>query len=210
MTAIIYTHPPDYLMAGISARVLAARGVEVVLAIHEDAPPLACEFAKVVRTSFDRQGNLNGREFILGHLRLMQQHASGGYTIKLDSDTLLIDPDRLLSGREESAVGVYVSGMNGMQGCCYALKTSDLPAIIEVAEIWKTHGLMMEDKTIGQIAAAIGSVHLPTWGKDADLYARHNQAKGHEWHRENHAVIVFDARPESDRRDIALQMKSFL
>jgi hypothetical protein len=210
MTAIIYTYPPDYFMAGISARILAERGVKVILAIDSADPPVVCEFAETVRTRFDRQKNLNGRAFIVGHLQLMHDHASGDYAIKIDSDTLMIDPSRFVAGRDELALGIYEPHMNGMQGCCYALRVDALPAMLDAAKQLPDQYRYMEDKTIGQIASKLGRVHLPIWRQDPNLYSFYGNNKPLDWYRENAAVVHFEPTEEFPRRAVALAMKSFL
>ena len=209
MTAIIYTYPPDYLMAGISACVMASQGIRVIIAIDAEDPYFACEHALVLRTPFIRRGNLNGREFILGHLDLMRVHASGDYTLKVDSDTLLINAPDFFEGRNEIALGVHVNGMNGMQGCCYALRSDYLPQMIHAAGKLE-HGVRyMEDKTIGGIARSLGPVYLPVWQQDDRRYASWKEEVGIEWYRSNKAVVTFPLK-ESGRAGIATAMKNFL
>jgi len=208
MTVIIYTYPPDYLMAGISARMLTERqGLKVVLAIDQKDPPLACEFATVVRTTFSRQGNLNGKEFIQGHLRLMADHATGDYTWKLDSDTALINARRLLSGRTETVVGLWVKGMSGMNGCAYALRTADLPAMIEKADALDPAVYHMEDQTTGNLAMNVGSGHFERWENPSLLYDVYKSDIPISRYREHKAVVCFEVRHGSDRRQIARDMK---
>jgi hypothetical protein len=208
MTIIIYTYPPDYLMAATSARMLATdQGLNVVLAIDKNDPPLACEFATVVRTGFDRKGNLNGKEFILGHLKLMAEHATGEYSGKLDSDTALLDARRLLRGRSESAVGLWVDGMDGMNGCCYFLKTADLPAMIREAEKLSELEYHMEDRSTGRVAMAVGEPFFYRWSEPGNLYDRFGSGSSNGWFREHKAVVCFEARDESDRRQVARDMK---
>jgi hypothetical protein len=211
MIAVIYTHLPDYLIAGTSARVLAAQGVRVFLAIEREAPAFACEFATVIRTNFDRRGNLNGRAFIAGHLKLLSSLADGDdYVLKVDSDTLVTDAARLVEGRTEHAVGVFATGMGGMQGCCYALRRESLPALCEAAGNLPAGRFLMEDRAIGELAGSLGPVHLPVWQRDANLYGRWNPAGGADWHRGRHAVVAFEAKPDADRWAIARSMKTFL
>jgi hypothetical protein len=210
MTAVIYTYPPDYLMAGIAARMLAGQGIHVVLAIDRRDPPFACEFGEVVRTDFDRRGNLNGREFILGHLELMRRHATGSYTIKIDSDTQMINAQRFFDGRTEVAVGIWAAGMDGMQGCCYALRSDALPAMIEAAGRLHPTGHYLEDRTIGELAMSVGPCHLPVWRDGPTLYDIWKQENPPEWYRERHAVVTFPRKDDDARPAIARAMKSFL
>jgi hypothetical protein len=210
MTAIIYTYPDDYLIAGLSARMMAAQGIRVIFAIDAKDPFFACEFGECVHTSFPRQGNLNGKEFILGHLRLMQGHATSDYVIKIDSDTLLLDAKRLLDGRSEVIVGPWVDGMKGMYGGCYAVRSEFIPAMIEDAEKLQDSQYYMEDKTMGEIAMRVGPVHMPKFHAAASLYAAWKPANSPAWYREHKAVVVLN-QTESFRKDsIAREMKRFL
>jgi hypothetical protein len=208
MTVVIYTYPPDYLMAGISARMLALeQGINVVLAIDANDPPFACEFAKIVRTKFDRKGNLNGLEFVRAHLRLMAEHATGDYTIKLDSDTVLLNARKLVKNRTETAVGLWVDGMDGMNGCCYALRTEAIPAMLRESGQLSEREWHMEDRTTGRLAMAVGPAHFERWGDPATLYDRFNPANPPAWYRAHKAAVCFEARDDSDRRQLARDMK---
>jgi hypothetical protein len=210
ITAICYTHPEDYLMAGLSARIMAEQGIRVLFAIDAKDPPFACEFGECIRTGFPRSGNLNGKEFIIGNLRLMQERATGDYVVKIDSDTLLLNAARLLAGRTEVIVGPWVDGMRGMYGGCYAVKTSALPAMIEEAEKLDDSPYYMEDKTTGEIAMRVGPVHMPKFSAADSIYASWKPANPPEWYRERKAVVVID-QTESFRKDsIAREMKRFL
>ena len=210
MTAIIYTYPDDYLMAGLSARIMAAQGIRVIFAIDAKDPFFACEFGQCVATRFPRSGNLNGKEFILGNLRLMREHADGDYVFKVDSDTLLLDATRLLEGRNEVIVGPWVDGMQGMYGGCYAVRAKSLPAMIEAAEALPDSPYYMEDKTTGELARKVGPVHLPKFHAADSLYTAWKPANPPEWYRERKAVVVLN-RTESFRKDsIAREMKRFL
>lgn len=209
MTVVIYTYPPDYHMAGISARMLSTlQGLKVVLAIDQNDPPFACEFATVVRTTFNRQGNLNGKEFVQGHLRLMAEHATGEYTWKLDSDTALINACRLLDGRTETVVGLWVEGMFGMNGCCYAIRTADLPAMIEKADALDPTIHHMEDQTTGHLALAVGEGHFERWENPSLLYDAYKAGTPHSWYHENKAVVCFEVGDASDRLKMAREMKA--
>jgi hypothetical protein len=206
MTAIIYTHPPDYLIAGLAARVLARQGIRVLFAIDEHHPSFACEHGAIIRTRFERRGNLNGSEFIRSHLRLMLEHATGAYTLKVDSDTLLLDAAALLAQRAGVAVGTWIEGMAGMYGCCYALRSDALPAMIAAADALPDTVFAMEDKTIGELAACVGYVDLVPWKSPASLYT--------SWQPDRDlagkAVIVFDETESFQKPAIAAEMAKFV
>ncbi len=213
MTAVIYTHPPDYVMASLSARVLVAQGVRVVFAVDASHPLPACDFARSVHTTFDRKGNLNGKPFIIGNLELMAAVGEGDYTLKVDSDTLVLDVARLLAGRTQVAVGVWVPSMGGMQGCCYALRNDALPAMIEGARKLNPKATLIEDRVTGQLASAVGKVHLPVHGNKGDLYTTWRPDRADltpDWCRANRAVVVFPPKSGVTREDAAQAMSRFL
>jgi hypothetical protein len=211
MTAIIYTYPLDYIMAAYSARVMALQGLRVILAIDKGDPGFVCDWAETVRTKFDRHGNLNGKEFILGHLRLMLETSDGAdYVFKVDSDTIVLDAARFLDGRDEVAVGIWSNHMDGMQGRCYALRTDALPAMIEEAEKLDDSPHYMEDKTIGLIAAKVGNVHLPVYGDDPNSYSYWSNEHNAAWCRsEKKTVVSFSLTNGATRKTIAEAMKTF-
>lgn len=206
MTAVIYTHPPDYRIAGISARALAAQGLKVIVAIDEKEPPFACDFATIVRTSFKRQGNLNGTDFILGNLALMLEHASGEYTFKIDSDTLLLNPAGLVAGLDAVAVGIWPEGMDGMYGACYALRTDAIPAIMEEVRKLPPSDAYMEDKTTGDCALQVGPCHFPRWGEKDSPFCKWKPSNPAEWYLERKNVVIFDLTESFQRDSIAREM----
>lgn len=147
------------------------------------------------------------REFIRGHLRLMAEHATGEYTWKLDSDTVLLDARRLLEGRTETVVGLWVAGMSGMNGCCYALRTEDLPAMIREADALDEREHHMEDQTTGRLGMAVGAAHFERWGESNNLYGTHSAGTPAAWYREDKAVVCFEVREDSDRVKMGREMK---
>lgn len=207
MTALIYTYPPDYVMASQVARGLLALGVRPLLAIDARDPRLAVEGVEVIRTSFDRQKNLNGRDFILGNLRLMQEHATGDYTLKVDSDTLVLSLE-FLAGRTEIAVGVWTTQM---QGCCYALRTEALPDLIAEAEQAVPPGVwLMEDAVTGELAKRLGPCHLPQ-RPEPTRYATYRPGTTRaEYRQRGECVVNFPLRKDRGRRAIAKAMGEFL
>lgn len=214
-TAIIYTYPADYLMAGISARVLAHQGVRVILAIDKDDPPFACDHAEIIRTSFDRRHNLNGADFILGNLSLMRQVATGPYTIKLDSDTLLLDARAWLEGKTEVAVGLWGESMQGMNGACYALRTDSLPEITKAflamehtePDFDGAKDFYMEDKVTGLCASRVGPCHFSEWARPGSPFCRWKPSNTPAWFLERRKhVVIFDLTESFRREAIAREM----
>lgn len=207
MTAIIYTHPPDYVMAAIVARAWKRLGVRPVLAIDAADPRLVVDGVEVIRTAFDRQKNLNGREFILGHLRLMAELATGTHAIKCDSDTLPLSLD-FLGDRSATVCGVWTGQM---QGCCYALRVADIPAMIEQAETLLPDGpRLMEDQVIGELAKRTGPASLPEQFKEWTGFIAWRPERDREWCRANRiSILNFPLRKGRDRRAIAAAMKDF-
>jgi len=201
-TAIIYTWPPDYLMAAYAVRALRALGIRPVVAIEHDAARLVIEGAEVVRTRFARGGNLNGKEFICGHLRLMQEHATGEVALKIDSDTLLLSWPEMFSQPNAVAMGIWVERMQGMQGSCYALRSSSLPEMIERADALPQGVHYLEDRTVGQLAEDCGPVHLPVYGKERTRYGtwRPEKEQTPEQYREQQDVLIFPRLGTSDPR----------
>ena len=207
MTVIIYTYPPDYVMAAISARAAARRGLRPVLAIDAKDPRLVVDGIEVIRTDFPRMRNLNGAEFIAGHLDLMRRLATGEWSFKLDSDTLLLRPDELLAGRSETAVGI---GTPLLQGCCYALKVSDIPRLERMVAKLTPKVWMPEDHTIGRMALSAGGVHLQPSGRDATGYRTWLPGRDPAWCATNGVqVLHFPLRGGMDRRAIAREMENF-
>ncbi len=214
MNAIIYTWPPDYVMAAHAARAMIAGGITPTLAVDEKHPRLHVEGVRVIRTSFDRRGNLNGRDFILGHLRLLQEIAGGAdYVMKADSDAMVFRIPALMRGRTETALGIWVKSMSGLQGCCYALKAADLPAMIELAErALPAAAHHLEDRTIGELAQQVSGMAAPVYGDVPTRYATYKPelAQPAEWWREHHDVVVFPRRTGFGRHEIAVAMRSLL
>jgi len=79
------------------------------------------------QSSFNRNGNLNGKDAILGELHHMQQAAktdnnTHGIIIKLDPDTLILRPQLLSSAWIQGVELFAVSGISAMyMGACYAM-----------------------------------------------------------------------------------------
>jgi hypothetical protein len=208
MTAIIYTYPPDYVMAAHVARAWSKLGVRPVLAIDQSDPRLAVEGVEIIRTTFDRQKNLNGREFILGHLGLMESLATGGYTIKCDSDTLPLSLD-FLGDRTATGYGVNTGQL---QGCCYALRVDEIPKLRADAEANLPRGKvrLMEDQMIGELIERNGVSGLRRQFQEWTGYVTHRPERDRAWcEQERVSLINFPLRKGIDRRGIVAAMKTF-
>lgn len=209
MTGIIYTYPPDYAMAAMGARALIAAGVRPVLAIDRADPCLVVEGADIVRTDFDRQGNLNGRDFILGNLRLMEELATGDYTLKVDSDTLVLNLG-MLGERTACAAGIWTGQL---QGCAYALRVADIAAMRRRAErVLKPGVRYMEDQVTGYLAVQRGPVHFPQPSPGFfGGYVLWREARTPAWCAENAiSVLNFPLRQGMERRAILHAMDAFV
>lgn len=209
MTGIIYTYPPDYAMAAMAARALRACGVSPVLAIDRKDPLLVVEGAAVVRTDFDRQGNLNGRDFIVGNLRLMEELATGDYTLKVDSDTLVLNLG-MLGDRTACAAGIWTGQL---QGCAYALRVADIGAMRRRAERTLKPGVrFMEDQVTGHLAIKQGPVHFPEPSSgNFGGYVLWREHRTPAWCAENRiSVLNFPLRQGMPRPEILAAMDDFV
>lgn len=91
MTAVIFTHPPDYPKAAIAAASLRRLGVDTTWAIDANDPTdgIPPEIP-VIRSSVPRNGNLRGPQWTAEQLAIMASVGSGhDWVIKIDSDTVV-------------------------------------------------------------------------------------------------------------------------
>ncbi|RYD25168.1 MAG: hypothetical protein EOP87_24900 [Verrucomicrobiaceae bacterium] len=95
-----------------------------------------------------------------------------------------------------------------MNGCCYALRTEDLPAMIREADALDGSEYYMEDQTTGRLAMKVGDAHFERWGDAENLYATYSAGAEAGWYREHKAVVCFEVRGDSDRLKMAREMKA--
>lgn len=210
MKAVIFTHPPDYVAAGLAARALRGLGVRPILAIDRKDPKLAVEGCTVVRTSAPRQGNLNGTAWVREALRTMHAAGAADYVLKVDSDTIVRGLG-WLEGPACAAAGVWVPAMSGMNGCCYALGTGFLDEMIRRADLLPESAHCPEDRTIGKLAAECGPVRYQTYGEPGCVFSAWLWAEGMPKYGEDRSeVIVFNRENRVPRDEQAAAMKRFL
>lgn len=215
-TAVIFTHPPDYVAARYAAECLRRAGARPVLALDEHDPHLRVDGIDVIRTSFPRVGNLNGMDCVRGILQTLDEQAgTGEYVLKVDSDTLVMSLD-WLKGRTETAVGMNEPTLEGrrhgraLYGMCYALKVADLPELRAAARYEDRH--CSEDIRMGELAAEVGT--LWTWRNRAKgtPFAAYSWRRGEpvEWWKERYQALVFQRTHGNGHREVAAKMKEFL
>lgn len=111
--------------------------------------------AEYIQTTFQRRGNLNGTDTAAGIARTLHD-ACGRYgspsAIKLDSDTILIDPTPFLSGN----VGVYstVQNRRAAFGCVYSLAAETALCVAKELEFGHFDPTAPEDLAIWDAVAA--------------------------------------------------------
>lgn len=91
------------------------------------------------KSEFDRKFNLNGKSCILGMLRSMEESYNGdkdGITIKVDSDTLILNPEFIRNLAINSTHAIVCSTRLGytLSGICYGLKNEIIPSLIKTVE----------------------------------------------------------------------------
>jgi hypothetical protein len=213
MKVLIYTHPPDYVMATLAARSIQAAGAEPILAIDAADPPLCIEGVRVIRTSFPRVGNLNGREFVLGNLRLMHELGAGDEWIcKGDSDTWWNRLDWIHGHGDVTAVALSDPGSHPFYGLAYALRVDRIPAMIALGEqTLDAAARLPEDITTGELATACGGVHAWINLHPGTPLAAYNweTAEDPETLKRRYDVIVFQRMQGRRRRDVVAAMKLF-
>lgn len=213
MKVLIYTHPPDYVMAALAARSIQHAGAQPVLAIDRADVSLYVEGVPVIRTDFPRNGNLNGKEFVIGNLRLLRELGGNDeWVCKADSDTWWNRLDWIHGHGEVTGVALADPGRHDFYGLAYALRTSRLDEMIELAEASLDAGQRLpEDLTTGLLARACGGVHawpnlavgtpLAAYPWDTDLSPAEMKAR--------YDVLVFQRMQGRRRRDVIEVMKTF-
>jgi hypothetical protein len=210
MTAVIYAYPPDFLIAAMVARQFERLGARAVVAIDQSDPLLVLEGIEIVRTSFDRRGNLNGWEFVAGNLRLMERLAKrhgSQWVIKCDADTWPLSLDWVNQAGAIIASGVWTAGH--LSGCCYAIAASALPILAAEAEAQPPAGYVMEDHATGELARQCGHVHFPKRGTAGCVHFPWKEGRGLDWCKEVGAQVV--NFPATVSRRVVLEiMKTFV
>lgn len=160
---ILFTHgaDADCLRESVTSIRTAYRGAPV--AIFDDhrcrvSPVPRCEMLGV--TAFNRRGNLNGRECLLGMLACMSRVAAktgAKWICKVDSDTILNrQPNRpldsYLDGYALAGSGVHAASVLGP---CYAVRASALPDLT-LAALSTPDLVPPEDAAITQCAINAG------------------------------------------------------
>lgn len=101
MDIFIFTYEKDAALLPLCIS-HAARHGRVVLVDEAAAPAtdeagaLAMGATEYVRTTFDRQGNLNGAPCVRGMLEVYRDHGQDEWVMQVDSNLLLFRPDLLL------------------------------------------------------------------------------------------------------------------
>jgi hypothetical protein len=157
-TAVIFTHPPDYPSTAIAAEALRRLGARVWLAIDakDPAPPLAG--TGLVRTHFQRRGNLNGMEAAIGvldTLSLCAAHDGAARVLKIDSDTLLMDLAWTDVPEAVTGTGHDPTGQT-LYGAAYCIRPAELPALRAEVIRRGVEETSAEDLMIGRAALALG------------------------------------------------------
>ena len=109
-------------------------------------------------TYFARGGNLNGLECVRGMLGCMLDIPGDDPVIKIDADTLLMDPaeiTRSLKDRGKVAGGMQCRVPLAWAGCCYWITRPAIKAALELLSRreWPEHARQEypEDQTISKI-----------------------------------------------------------
>lgn len=114
---------------------------------YEDLP----SYCKVFFTNFERNGNLNGNEFICGMLRTidyLKGYVDLDYIIKMDSDVLLVDP-LFMKGCD------YVGSSSRPNeewygwGNCYGMSSEAFDKTFQLAINVSAFGTLKEDVIVG-------------------------------------------------------------
>lgn len=149
LKALIITHPPDYANAAIASRVASALGIDVSWCIDAGSSQGASrdeipEFVKVIETPVSPNGNLNGPEWTLEQLRIMNEECIGyDWLIKLDSDSIISSLDWLeWAEAHHWLVGMFwpyddaaPGSIGNLYGQCYAINQQGLSYLLNSNEI---------------------------------------------------------------------------
>jgi hypothetical protein len=135
--AVIFTCSKHVEAARIAAK-SASRFFNVVLAFDQKDEIPDVDY-KVVKTTFNRNGNLNGFDCALGIAGVLMDHMDGDWVVKLDSDMVIHSTDAV-SGCD---VGGYVHPIcpTALVGCYYGVSSAPLAYAIECIKKCKDWGV---------------------------------------------------------------------
>lgn len=110
-----------------------------------------------IQTTFQRRGNLNGRECILGELETFLEYSRpGDLIVKVDPDTLFLDRDYMrglvFSGRLHAVVRTASSVFGGY---FYMLSRDLVMRVLQAVESLELGYMCGEDAVIGSLAYAL-------------------------------------------------------
>ncbi len=149
-TIVLFTYRGEEellpLQASHLAKVLPFASIHIVDDAHDPIPASLATHLSTLhprlhykKSFFDRGGNLNGGECIMGMLEAMQQAAdldqnTEGIIIKLDPDTLMLRPQFIIDHLSKGASWYASSSVDGMfSGMCYALTRPTLDKVKKIA-----------------------------------------------------------------------------
>ena len=205
MKAVIFTYPPHYVAAAQSARALQKLGVHPVLAIDKADPFILIEGIEIIRTDFERGGNLNGKACVIGILKTLKQVAGNDARIlKVDSDTL-IKGLSWQEGREEDLCGFWHRGNRKFYGLAYSLKTFAIDAMIEQADHLQWLERHAEDETMYDLANTVHRMEHKKPGTSLCFYPWKSDKPDSHW--ASYEVICFEPGDKKGPREIAAKMR---
>lgn len=212
-TAVIFTYPPDFEIASLAASALRRLGVWVWLAIDSADGLPEIEGAGLIRTRFDRRGNLNGLDATLGILDCLALAAAqdgAERVLKVDSDTLVRSLDWLEAVEDVVGCGHDIPPGQQLFGACYAIRPTVLPALRDRVAINGTARSRAEDVLIGNAAEELGSyrrhiLHV------SPFFAPYHEGKSPEFHRAFSAICVQrTGKHATARKEVAAKMRALL
>lgn len=219
--AVIFTYPPDYVMASYAAESLRRCGIGVTLAVDKADPKLVVDGCEVVRTSFPRNGNLNGMETVIGQLETLRQASDGShFVLKVDSDSMVF-ATTWLDGMSADVVGLRSdedTNNRSLYGFCYAVAERSLDTMIQLAREMPANPWCPEDIMMATIAERFGKVFTyrhKAAGTRLGAFRWTDRGSIADWRRDFDALCfqrgmqTRDGR-RSDRTDIRKAMKDFL
>lgn len=110
------------------------------------------------QSKFERNGNLNGKSAVIGILEELISSSDNeeGYSIKLDTDTLILNPNFLKNIYEHNlALFATLRPGNIPSGILYCLRNNILPKLLNVCNTIELPKHCAEDVTILSLATAL-------------------------------------------------------